>query len=59
MSDRSAATRKTPYNNRTQPRVVSRQDEFQEALGYIGKISRSQGFTTEFLAADGEIAVAT
>lgn len=45
-------------NTKAQPVLVSREDEFQEALSYIREISLSQGLNTEFSTEKGEIVVA-
>ena len=45
-------------NTKAQPVVVSRDDDFQEALSNIRELSVSQELNTEFLAQDGEIVVA-
>jgi len=46
-------------NNKAQPVLVSREDEFQEALRHIREISFSQGLNTEFLTEEGEVVIAT
>jgi len=45
-------------NTKAQPALVSREDEFQEALSYIREISLSQGLNTEFSTEKGEIVIA-
>ena len=45
-------------NTKAQPVVVSREDEFQQALENIEDLSMSQGLTTKFFAEKGEIVIA-
>jgi hypothetical protein len=46
-------------NTKAQPVVVTREDEFREALRHIQEISFSQGLNTEFSTEKGEIVIAT
>ena len=46
-------------NTKAQPVVVSREEDFQEALKHIKEISHSQGLDTKFLTDKSEIIIAT
>lgn len=46
-------------NHRAQPVIVSREEDFQDALKYMKDVSAGQGFVTAFRGERGEIAITT